>query len=281
MRWMMGRAMLALFGLGQHYLMHTLRAPGLAVFLLVATGVSPVLAMLPEGSTNSPSDVYASARAGFDASFPQCGKSIPSSSSNGMVYGFAILGVNGGQEFTPNPCLAVQYGRGGETGSSPAFYIDLNSPTPATAIFGQFGPKGLCGETNAACQSYNFGYNGAQTAFAYAMASVGTAAAASGVWWLDVETGKPWSANPGDNAQVIQGSIDYFHDHSLTVGAYSVLWMWNQIAGREYRPGIPAWISGGKSLTAAPQLCTAESFTGGPIWVVQVPRQNYDEDYGC
>jgi hypothetical protein len=202
-------------------------------------------------------------------------------STTGVAYGFAILGVNRAVEFTPNPCLAAEYTSGGQTGTSPAFYIDVHSPTPATAIFGRFGPKGSCAETDAACQSYNFGYNGAETSFAYAVASVGTATAASGVWWLDVETGKPWSANPGDNAQVIQGSIDYFHDHSLVVGAYSILSMWNRIAGRDYRPGIPAWISGGKSLTGAPQLCSSESFTGGPIWLVQVPRQNYDEDYSC
>ena len=40
---------------------------------------------------------------GMDASFPECGRPL---SANGL--GFAIVGVNGGRAFTPNPCLAQE-----------------------------------------------------------------------------------------------------------------------------------------------------------------------------
>src|SRR5918996_761646 len=36
---------------------------------------------------------------GYDISYPQCGGPFPE------TYGFAIVGVNGGRVFSPNPCL--------------------------------------------------------------------------------------------------------------------------------------------------------------------------------
>ena len=41
---------------------------------------------------------------GYDVSWPQCGRALPSDGD------FRIVGVNGGRPYTDNDCLAEQYG---------------------------------------------------------------------------------------------------------------------------------------------------------------------------
>jgi hypothetical protein len=224
---------------------------------------------------------YRTGAIGYDASWPQCRSNLPSAATNGSTYGFAILGANHTIAYTANECVAAQYSAAVSRGQSVAFYTDVHSPSGASASQGATGPKGTCAPSDTLCTSYNYGYNGAANAFQTASKIAGPAAAASAVWWLDVETGKPWSTSTSANAMVIQGAIDYFQANGSVVGAYSVLWMWNKIAGTYYRPGIPAWISGARSLGSAPSFCNLPSFTGGPIVLVQQPGGKLDQDYAC
>ena len=66
---------------------------------------------------------------GYDASFPECGKTLPSPA------GFGIIGVNGGRAFMPSPCLPQEYAAA-LSGTSPtqahlAFYMNTGNPGPA------------------------------------------------------------------------------------------------------------------------------------------------------
>jgi hypothetical protein len=238
--------------------------------------------MAPLADGISTSTIYPAGAYGYDASWPQCGTSIPALSEGGVPYTFANLGVNHTIAFTKNQCLADEYQLAIGRSQAVAFYIDVNSPSGASADAGATGPNGICAATDTLCQSYNYGYNGAADSYETARAAVGDAVAASAVWWLDVEVGtKPWSKDTAANAQVLQGAIDYFHDNGVVVGAYSILWMWNQIAGPSFRPGIPAWITPTRSPAGVPAQCAATSFTGGPIVIVQQPGVTLDRDYAC
>jgi hypothetical protein len=203
-------------------------------------------------------------------------------SESGAPYDFALLGVNHTVAFTSNQCLADEYQAAIANGQSVAFYVDVNSPSGASAGRGGSGPRGTCGATDALCLSYNYGYNSAVYSYETARQAVGDDIVTSAVWWLDVETGsKPWSKNTAANAQVLQGAIDFFQQNGNVVGAYSILWMWNQIAGASFRPGIPAWITPTRSPAGVATVCAATSFTGGPIVVVQQPGGKLDQDYAC
>jgi hypothetical protein len=238
--------------------------------------------MIPVPDQSSPPTPAASLAYGYDASWPQCGTALPSASEyGGAPYSFAILGVTHTIAFTKNQCLADQYQVASSRAQSIAFYVDVHSPSGASANAGATGPGGTCATSDALCLSYNYGYNTAADSYETARQAVGDDVVASATWWLDVETGKPWSKNSAANAQVLQGAIDFFHGKGSIVGAYSLLWMWNQIAGSDFRPGIPAWITPTRSPADVAKLCASTSFTGGPIVVVQQPGGTLDRDYTC
>jgi hypothetical protein len=254
---------------------------------------------------------YTHGTVGFDYSFPGCSTPVaPTRSSLGTPYSFAVVGVNGGKPFTQNSCLASEFQSAAVTVPLVSFYINISAPIGSTAGNGMNGPKGQCSSTDYMCQSYNFGYNAAQDAYSRAATTLGTSTVAGRVWWLDVETANSWWGLDNGNCtltcndQVLQGAIDYFHQGGMTVGAYSIssMWalaqamhtavamsgvasairLWTQIAGGGYQPGVPAWTSGASSLSTAPTFCSSTSFTGGPVWLVQRPLNNYyDEDYAC
>ena len=95
----------------------------LGVFGLLATAAAPVAAVEPidarepatlQRVTSPPSIVEAPPSVapapnvtpaadlpGIDVSWPQCGAELPAE------FGFAIVGVNGGRVYAPNPCLGA------------------------------------------------------------------------------------------------------------------------------------------------------------------------------
>lgn len=140
------------------------------------------------------------------------------------------------------------------------------------------GPKGNCSKKDKVCQSYNYGYNAAQFSYQYAISQN----ASSPMWWLDIETANSWSAKTSLNDLVIQGAIEFLQGQNLTVGIYSTKNQWNAIAGTTYKPGLPNWVAGAPSLSAAPSYCSSTyAFGGGSVWLVQYPQGNYDGDYVC
>lgn len=236
-------------------------AAGLAFCLLALAGSADVLA----------SGIYSGGSTGYDVSYPQCGGTPPA------PYAFGIVGVTGGRAFSQNGCLASEYvWAAAASSTAPSLYMNLNYPIGTTASQGMSGPKGPCARGDKSCQAYNYGWNAAQDAYAYAMASN----AASDYWWLDIETSNSWSAKTSLNQQVIQGAIDALMGHAVTVGIYSTKRMWNTIAG-SYAPGLDNWVAGATASTAASFCLSAYAFGGGRVSLVQFASEGYDADYGC
>jgi hypothetical protein len=238
---------------------------------------------------------------GYDISWPQCGGNRPP-----VPFDIAVVGVTGGHGFSANPCLAAEFAWSQQATLPSALYvnIDLPSGTPAQ---GQTGPAGTCGAGDTSCFAYNYGYNNSRDALAYA-ASKGVDAK---VWWLDVETNNYWQtasinaasyrtaapATPGAaaavqyntaaNARAIAGAIAGLAAANKAVGTYSTRYQWNLIAG-SFAPQVPVWYATNDTVDRAPLYCDqSESFTGGPIWMVQYtvaagnPGHGFDGDYAC
>src|SRR5579883_2472563 len=107
--------------------------------------------------------VYPQGSGGFDISFPQCPDSFPSDK-----YDFGIVGVTHGKAFTHNDCLLQQYFLAKKANKPVSLYMNVNFPSGDTQTFGLTGPQGNCKRRDWMCQGYNYGYNAAADAFAYA-----------------------------------------------------------------------------------------------------------------
>jgi hypothetical protein len=222
---------------------------------------------------------------GYDISYPQCGAAFPSNPA------FAIVGVNGGRVFSPNPCLASQITWGG--GAATELYANTGNPGPALSSFwpkGQTSPR-FCDSANpdtADC-AYDYGWNAAQSSFqtaqqAYTSLGITTSPAATR-WWLDVETGNSWRTETTLNVAALQGEFDYLRSAGVTdLGFYSTTAQWTEITGgsKVFSPA-PSWGAGSPSEKAAQSLCrsTLTSFTGGRLAMVQYIYQGFDANVRC
>ncbi len=210
---------------------------------------------------------------GFDISWPQCSKA---SFPPGPV-AFAIIGINGGKPFTPNPCFRDQYRWAQRIEVNPAVYVNMDYPKP-DRIEAQNGPYGVCTATDEWCRAYNFGYaNGREV-----ITRAGSLLVTPSFWWLDVETASYWSADPTYNAQVIRGTLDYFKEKKLPVGVYGTPRQWKIIAG-PYVPGVPVWTAGAQGIEMAASRCADASFAfaGGSVRMVQYYDYGFDTNYAC
>ena len=135
---------------------------------------------------------------GYDISYPQCGLPFPGP-PNLPPPAFAILGVNNGQPFSPNPCLGASGVPSQLTWAGPASGPSVNTANPGPAVStrwprGQVVPRECDtptrpGDDTADC-AYDYGWNATADAFsgaARAYAGVGFSPTAV-PWWLDVET---------------------------------------------------------------------------------------------
>jgi len=265
---------------------------GLFAAALTASGL---MSMPAVGAASAPST---SASTGYDVSFPQCGRVLPTSA------GFGIVGVNNGHPFSTNPCLASELRWAGSTLSgAPAFYLNTGSPGPAYSSSwptSQQSPLVCDGANSTAC-SYDFGWNAARVSFANAVnaettngSTSPTATAKSAHWWLDVETGNTWetieplygrtaSSQAIDQAE-IKGSLAYFANNGVAfVGIYSNIPQWNVITGGtgSTLSAVQAWMPGFANLTDAEAACGLPSFTGGRVAMIQYPSNGLDGDYVC
>jgi hypothetical protein len=215
-------------------------------------------------------DPYQPGTEGSDVSFPQCGASLPSGPG-----AFAVVGVNGGRAFTHNPCLASE---AAWAGSVLTLYMNVNAP-PAGSSEGLAGPAGQCQGNDTGCMAYNYGYNDAVDAFAYARA----AGAQTGTWWLDVETTNAWDPNTDNNDRTIQGALDALGAEGVQAGIYSTHYQWGIIAG-SYAPRTPIWVATGSDFATATAYCApSHGFGGGTIWLTQYgsPDAAIDQDHAC
>jgi len=246
------------------------RATNITAVIVTACAITTISAATAAAkSANKPRPQTSS---GYDVSWPQCSSSLPSRLA------FAVVGASDGLAFSDNPCLASEYAWAAGAPAPPAFYMNTADPGSASTHWTAPGPKPCSGASADAGCAYNYGWNAAQHAFAYAQAQTGAAAART--WWLDVEIANSWSSDTSLNDADIQGMLDFFSSSSVPVGVYSTGYQWGQIAGT-MRPAVSSWLAGASSSTQARSWCTATSFTAGRIALVQFPSNNLDGDVAC
>jgi hypothetical protein len=245
---------------------------------------------------------------GYDISYPQCGKRLPTD------HYFAIIGINGGNAATNNPCLAEQleWANKAKTGSNqPRVQLYVNTANPGEVIsdistwpkspYDNNGnlpanPYGsTCdGDNDEAC-SWLYGWNRSiytEGIFMSAAASKGYNTATSAyVWWLDVETMNTWQSGSNDalvrNTAALEGFAKYYQSKQANVGLYSTAVQWSIITGNNTGLGnnlknLPNWRPSGASLTNAINNCNVAPLTpGGYISLTQYVQKNLDFNHSC
>jgi hypothetical protein len=225
---------------------------------------------------------------GYDISFPQCGKPLPS------TFAFTILGVNNGRAYDYNPCLSslMNWALSGTPISSQqprlSFYLNIDNPGPDDPqahwpAAGVSQPRACDGSASLDC-AYDYGWYAAQAAMTNAGGHATTAP-----WWLDVETTNAWSEDVASNAAVVQGVVALLKNAGVpSVGVYSSPRQWGQITGAT-TPDSPLnrpfaslynWLARAHSADEAPTLCS-RTFTGGQVKLVQYSGGGFDADYAC
>jgi hypothetical protein len=231
--------------------------------LLFAAASATLLSAAPAFAGGS----YSNGAYGTDISWPQCGRGYDTIPAND----FTVVGVNGGEPFTMNPCFGNQYGYMRASGfQSPSLYINLQYGEADNGYSG-------CGAGDHACRAHDYGYLAAQYAYTQAnFITRGDTLAHTSTWWLDVETMNTWSDDSNLNAQVVRGALEFLTSTGKRVGVYSTPGQWGQIAGG-YNPGhsIGNWVAGADSTEDA-GMCQDALWAGGEVWIFQY--LNYDLD---
>ncbi len=250
---------------------------------------------------------YPASAVGYDLSFNT--KNYPV-----MPFGFAVVGVTGGKAFAHNARLVSEYSWARLASSViPTLYLNLNAPYGSTVAGHIATPKDCTNAAPAvptadfkqttasmgtsaypepsACEAYNYGWNAAEDAYAYAQSSK----VYDTFWWLDVEEANSWSANPAVNDATIQGALDYLNAQGVKAGIYSMGFMWKEIAGDTFVPTesvrgtafpVPTWFPiGVNTQVGALNACnTKTSFiSGSPIWILQYELDHtaVDQNVAC
>jgi hypothetical protein len=245
---------------------------------------------------------------GYDISWPQCGRRLPTGQA------FGVVGVNGGTAANTNPCLSDQLtwanqSVGGTNQAKVQLYVNTANPgevidqittwptnnTDETG-FTTANPYGVCAGANDLACSWQYGWNRSVEAnldrFVPAAVAAGiNSNVASYMWWLDVETTNTWQAVGTDglarNAAALEGMTSYYQSKGATVGLYSTAVQWGQIVGTTVSPssnlnGLANWRPSGSSLNNAITNCSvAPLTTGGFISLTQYVQQNLDKNHSC
>jgi len=277
--------------------------PVLAALLIpsVAFAAKPVSA----GGGGSPTPK--AEMVGYDISYPQCGKNLPTD------YYFGIVGVNGGNAATANKCLADQLvwanqAKVGSNQSKRQLYVNTANPgevisqittwpTTSTDSNGNVptNPYGACNGANDEACSWLYGWNRS----IYTEGLFKTAANSKGldsntgdyVWWLDVETMNTWQTGSNQalirNTAALEGFGAYYQSTGATVGLYSTAVQWAQITGNNISAssnlnGLANWRPSGTSLANAKSNCSVAPLTpGGFISLTQYISKNLDNNHSC
>jgi hypothetical protein len=187
-------------------------------------------------------------------------------------HAFTVIGLNGGRPFTPNPCFASEWAAAGpprsvyiNTAYSPTLARHI---TPDCAAAGSQQPLGP----------------GLQRAYAIGCSEAGAALAQLGgtiplAIWLDIEPGNSWSSRQALNVAAISGILEQLLSQSPhpTIGIYSNVDYWQQIAGGWPSLSLPEWIAvGGPDPPGCPP-----GFAAGPVWLQQSTDGLLDQDIAC
>lgn len=202
-----------------------------------------------------------------DVSWPNC-KTAPK-----QDFKTGIIGVTGGRNFHPNPCLAQ------ETSWFGRYALYINTGYPGR----QYGKKYKsfprhCKLSDSPCLAYNYGFNAARYAVNYANLQNAHAS----LWWLDVELVNSWTFRTDVNSEFLKGAVAGIKQSGFfaSVGFYSAKSQWDIITGG-WHNSAPAWLATGEtSPKPAIQACKNTAFTGGQIWLTQYTRK-LDENFPC
>lgn len=242
-----------------------LRKPLLRASAVLTALIGLALSAVPAAAGGD----YITTTGGSDISWPQCGKPLPPIDPRS----FGIVGVNGGQTFTMNPCFQQEWAWMQGGGAAPAsVYINLDFGVISDGYHG-------CASDDPICGSYDYGYMAAEWAYTRANYLTNGAALKASTWWLDVETMSDWNDNPLLNAHVVAGAIDYLKTTGHHVGVYSTRRQWGQITGGwNPGPGIGNWVAGADGIDDF-SLCAASIWDGAPVWVIQYLNFDLDIDW--
>ena len=264
----------------------------LAVTALASAGVALGLPAAPASAAPS--------AGGADVSHPQCGTSLPTGQSWGVV------GVNGGLATTENPCLAEQLSwaaqSSGTVPEQPRAQLYLNTANPGqirdqVTTWPRSGatPYGTCTGDNTTACSWQYGWERAQNSvtsiFSPTAVSAGVDAdPADYTWWLDVETSNTWqsgsSAALARNRAALEGMTAYLTVRGAQVGLYSTAPQWRTIAGSvgagSTLRSLDSWLAGASTLSGARTSCSkAPLVAGGSVLMTQYVSGDRDRDVSC
>lgn len=268
---------------------------------------SVAFAAKPEhaGKPKPPSEETSQEMVGYDISYPQCGRRLPTD------HYFGIVGVNGGLATIINPCLTEQleWANTAKEGSAQErIQLYVNTANPAeesgyswaswpTSSVAQ-NPYGECSgvETNNEACSWQYGWNRSVETEAYfkdkaAEAGLEKQNTDDYIWWLDVETSNSWQSSTDDarrrNTAAIEGFAAYYISKGAQVGLYSTEYQWGEITGNFISDGsnlngLANWRPSGASLNNAIANCGVEPLTrDGYISLTQYVRKNLDHNHSC
>jgi len=262
------------------------------------------LAAKASSAANSKPAAGRTENVGYDISYPQCGKKLPSGQA------FGIVGVNGGNAATSNPCLAAQlsWAKNSVGGTAqPKVQLYVNTANPGEVIsqittwptsntdksgFTTTNPYGNCAGANDQACSWQYGWNRSVEDYVDRLLPVAkTAKVADYTWWLDVEMMNTWQSGSSGalarNTAALEGMTSYFKSKGATVGLYSTAVQWNTITGQTVGSGsnlngLANWRPSGASLDNAKANCSvAPLTTGGFISLTQYVQQNLDKNHSC
>jgi hypothetical protein len=212
-------------------------------------------------------DPSKSAQTYYDLSWPNCSLSQPPSEDSG------IIGVNGGLNFKPNPCLAK------EAGWFKRLSVYVNTGYPGIEYGRKFlnYPR-LCAWDDNKCLAYNYGFNAGRYDIEYASLQ----GIVADRWWLDVETENSWTTDSDVNRRALTGMVEAISRYAgrERLGFYSFPAQWNLITGN-WLNSFPAWTATGSTSRAiALSACNDVSFTGGKTLLTQYTL-GLDLNYVC
>jgi hypothetical protein len=280
-----------------------------ALSILIAAFV-PSVAFAAKATQTGSSKPLASAPelVGYDVSYPQCGKTLPT----GQYFG--IVGVNGGTAATTNSCLSKQlvWANNSKAGSTqPKVQLYVNTANPGEVIsqittwptnntdetgYATANPYGTCtGQNDRAC-SWQYGWNRSVEAnidrFVPAAKAAGISQSVSAyTWWLDVETMNTWQSGTTEalarNTAALEGFAKYYQSQGATVGLYSTAVQWSGITGSTVDlssnlNGLANWRPSGASLANAKSNCNVAPLTaGGFVSLTQYVVKSLDNNHSC
>jgi hypothetical protein len=282
----------------------SLVSSALAAVVVMTAGALPALAR--SGTTTT----------GNDISWPQCGGSYPTGQA------FGIVGINHGLANNQNQCLALELvWASGSSGSTqlPKVALYVNTADPGLAAVADWPTSNIdpttnldvsattvwpyatkCNGDNSTACAWQYGWNRATKDMVWLRAAAGSPVndVSKYRWWLDVETGNTWEPAPylANNVADLQGMVAAFGYAGIlgfgsagaSVGIYSTSYQWSVITGGSTAvtfpglKGLPDWIPGARTLSAAQANCSLTGFTTtAKPTITQWFGKPYDGDVAC